>query len=1072
MPTKITERDLKGVTDAESLLLLLAGKLDWPLVSEDPDEILVRVGDAAGRVPIRQLLRFRDDDPFLVLLVELPGTLRRDGARDALREIRRQMREEGRWAGKRVSDLLFIVAGEGYERVEFVRFVERGSRSPKLKAFGWDRARADHKTVREVSLPALALAEAEDGGPDWAKAKWNKAWDVETVTKEFFKGFDALRKDTLGLIAAGVRDEEAAGWATSVMLNRLLFVYFLADQGFLPGGVAKLRQELDRGEFGARYFLPLCLDALGREGPNPPGMEGVPYLNGGLFTRHPVEEAHDVPALPDGHYRKWLDFLGGYRWTLSESESVNTISPHILGYLFERYINQKQMGAYYTKEDVTGYICRSTIVPRLFDLVGETYPGAVRLNLAFLSDDGVRRYLFPSVKGPSKLPTETDYEQAQRSARVARIEGAAAGGEIASVDDFVTHNLDLELLAEDFLAGVREPSVLLAAYDALSRITVLDPTCGSGAFLLAALEVLAPLYDVALRRMRAMVEEAGESAPEVNWAGELNLTEAFDQGVLADPAEAPAITAMRERLAEVAKHPNSDYFVRKRILLRNLYGVDLMPEAVEICKLRLYLALVSAAQPGGALEPLPDVDLNYRAGNALVGFATLEDVQRHYNPGGMAGLEFAEERLIRSSVAKIREINRRQEAGEVPHDLIDEVLAERSAAVMALDREQATLRNLPMDAAFVKSHHPFHWMAEFPTVMLDRGGFDVIVGNPPWVETSTIRDKYELLGYETLRTGNLYVLVTERALAILAGGGRFSFIVQLPIVCADRMNPARELLRRSSARLHVATFGDRPSKLFEGLENCRSTIFLLKQGSGGPLLTTRYHRWSSEFRPHLVSSIEYAPTPERPFFLGVFPKSASDTESGIFARLLERRAPPMSHHLGVTSEHFVYYQEAVQYWTKATIGIPGYRKNGLTGTPGHGRFLYFPDEQRAFAIAALLNSSLFYAYFVAVTDCFHLTANAVEGFPTPHSVTSDSALAQLGARLMDDLHANADWSRIETKKGDVIEYETFYGRQSKSIIDEIDRTLAKHYDLLEEELDFVLNYDAKFRMGRNSEEAE
>ncbi len=69
---------------------------------------------------------------------------------------------------------------------------------------------------------------------------------------------------------------------------------------------------------------------------------------------------------------------------------------------------------------------------------------------------------------------------------------------------------------------------------------------------------------------------------------------------------------------------------------------------------------------------------------------------------------------------------------------------------------------------------------------------------------------------------------------------------------------------------------------------------------------------------------------------------------------------------------------------------------------------------------------------------------------------------------MEDLKANAENKTIKTKDGDLIEYEEFSASQSKPIIDEIDRVLAKHYGFTDEELDFIINYDIKYRMGRDS----
>ena len=81
-------------------------------------------------------------------------------------------------------------------------------------------------------------------------------------------------------------------------------------------------------------------------------------------------------------------------------------------------------------------------------------------------------------------------------------------------------------------------------------------------------------------------------------------------------------------LTQAGKHPNQEYYALKSIVLNNLYGVDIMEEAVEICKLRLFLKLVAQLQSYDQIEPLPDIDFNIRAGNTLVGFTSLDAVQQ------------------------------------------------------------------------------------------------------------------------------------------------------------------------------------------------------------------------------------------------------------------------------------------------------------------------------------------------------------------------------------------------------------------------------------------------------------
>ena len=71
-----------------------------------------------------------------------------------------------------------------------------------------------------------------------------------------------------------------------------------------------------------------------------------------------------------------------------------------------------------------------------------------------------------------------------------------------------------------------------------------------------------------------------------------------------------------------------NYFILKSIIVNNLYGVDIMEEAVEICKLRLFLKLAAQLETGQEIEPLPDIDFNIRAGNTLVGYASRDEVRR------------------------------------------------------------------------------------------------------------------------------------------------------------------------------------------------------------------------------------------------------------------------------------------------------------------------------------------------------------------------------------------------------------------------------------------------------------
>ncbi|MGC2744669.1 MAG: hypothetical protein WA672_15950, partial [Candidatus Angelobacter sp.] len=169
------------------------------------------------------------------------------------------------------------------------------------------------------------------------------------------------------------------------------------------------------------------------------------------------------------------------------------------------------------------------------------------------------------------------------------------------------------------------------------------------------------------------------------------------------------------------------------------------------------------------------------------------------------------------------------------------------------------------------------------------------------------------------------------------------------------------------------------------------------------------------------------------------------------------------------TDQFIFYQESTEYWVKAAIGLPYYRCNGKVGAPPHGRYLYFHDALTAEIVYAILNSSLFYSYFVCYGDCFHLSDTLVSTFPVPLAATKDKGLADLGAAILKDIAQKAEIKQINTKGGDKISYAEFFGWKSKALIDKVDERLASLYCLDDEQLDLVTSFDSKFRLSQTDE---
>jgi hypothetical protein len=121
------------------------------------------------------------------------------------------------------------------------------------------------------------------------------------------------------------------------------------------------------------------------------------------------------------------------------------------------------------------------------------------------------------------------------------------------------------------------------------------------------------------------------------------------------------------------------------------------------------------------------------------------------------------------------------------------------------------------------------------------------------------------------------------------------------------------------------------------------------------------------------------------------------------------------------------------------------------------------------AVICLLSSSLYYWFWIAISDCYHVTKRDVNVLPVPDSLIKDTSLRQLADLLILDLNKHAKTQIRNRADGSQRNEVNFQVGKSKLIIDQIDRTLAEHYGFAQEELDFIINYDIKYR-GNGTDE--
>ena len=541
---------------------------------------------------------------------------------------------------------------------------------------------------------------------------FNTFFDVREIVDRFYAEYEKVRGELAASITfpVEVSKEDRGEYATAVM-NRLVFTYFLQT----PDPATKrsvIPQMFLQDLYGKHartkksYFHCLCrlwFDFFNDDRPRVAAdgiFEQIPYLNGGLFAyREGIEVDgtrvlyHDI-GIPDETWEKVFELLDGYNWTVVENDEDDdelSVTPSILGHIYEKACNQKETGSYYTPDHVTNYIARECIGKLAAD----------RVNAQFKA---TRESFIDVLKKESLSP-----------------------GEIEQVKWF-------------------HKNVLLP-------ITVCDNACGSGAFLLAAEKILVDLHQACDK-----------------WIG------------------GPGMTL---------------HAIKKHVVTRNLFGVDLQPGSVEIAKLRLWLSMIPAmhssenelqcpeqsgvdrsvtirkpvsitmprASGGGSVEPLPNIDYNILPGNSLIGFVKL--------PGNWGKSLLSNPDKLKRVLAEYRVLKdafRSATASADREDLKEKIDAIRKAVRAELD---ALLKeDLAITAGQVAALRPFHWGFECEEVF-SRGGFDIIIGNPPYVRQETLGEFKAILekNYKVY-TGitDLYCYFFERSFQTIKKDGYLGYI--------------------------------------------------------------------------------------------------------------------------------------------------------------------------------------------------------------------------------------------------------------------------------------------------------
>ncbi|MFW6119181.1 MAG: Eco57I restriction-modification methylase domain-containing protein [Planctomycetota bacterium] len=476
-------------------------------------------------------------------------------------------------------------------------------------------------------------------------------------------------------------------------------------------------------------------------------------------------------------------------------------------YLTNDKRERKATGSYYTPDYIVRYIVENTVGPQI-DRLEREYGLAQEIR-----GSAEERRPWDDILDEVLKDKPEDEACAARELW----DGLASDGERRQ---FLLNQLD----------GVRPEH----GYDPPTRVLelkVLDPALGSGHFLVGAL-------DYVTTRLAAMLNEHADS-PVFEGIRE-------DRRKIVESLKRQGIEADEGKLTD-------ENLLRRMVMKRCLYGVDLNPLAVELSKLSLWLHAFTAG------APLSFLDHHVKCGNSLIG-STLEELRREARKaGGLLGLPM--EPLKRAvqhmltvaelSDASFEDVERSREeywkadarvegyramldsltaahfglpeAGQVVefgHDIDLERYRE------SLEEMEADWRELLQKArAIARERRFFHWEVEFPEVFFERrgqgvaekpdAGFDAVVGNPPYVRVRTLKEMedsavpyYESGAYRSaIHVWDIYMLFLERAETLARVGGFCSFIVPVQTLHQPNSLALRELLLSQGGVYEVVDLG-------------------------------------------------------------------------------------------------------------------------------------------------------------------------------------------------------------------------------------------------------------------------
>ena len=758
----IEQQRVFRIKDLDSLLGFLREDLYWDLPEASIDDVsfewtgldLNLSEDVNKKLKgglIRQLQPFATHQPWGIFVVEFAT---REVSIITLRQILRCFVAKRRGARPdlpawQCENLLFICL-YGENGFTFAHFKGDKPYSSKLTTFSWHPGEPI-RTVCEFNLPALVYDYTWT--PETWVEEWQKAFDVEKVNKDFYRRIAQFYYRLTGkegqkreLVLPYVRDDSGSisiyeEFAVR-LIGRSIFCWFLKHKvseeskvPLIPSEALSLSAARETEDFYHSMLEPLFFEVMNKplkdRKPLPiPRSEIIPFLNGGLFEPHHNDFYAGAPnyglKIQDVWFIDFFSLLEKYNFTITENSSIDVdvaVDPEMLGRIFENLLAEVVPETGETARKATG----SYYTPRAI--------------VDYMVEQSLKQYLLTKTElGEEKVNQLLDYGE--------------------SVEDFL-------------------PDEKLAAVTALREIKVIDPACGSGAFLMGI-----------LHRMLAVLEKVD---PRLElWRAQ--YLKSLD-GIVRQTVEK---NISRENWA----------YIRKLMIIRDsIYGVDIQPIAVEIAKLRCFLSLVVDeivldSEGNRGIEPLPNLEFKFVAANTLIGL-----------PEAVSQSAFG----VTATVDKLKELREAYLRSFGTEKL--QIEKEFRATQQKLFKENVQWAVADTLVKRLTEWNPFSYKScgwFNPGWMFGiEHGFDVVIANPPYIKEYVNRMAFDGLRDSPYYRGkmDIWYLFACQSIDHLKNNGVMTFIAQNNWVTSYGASKLRNKVIKDTRIVALSDFGD--YKIFE-----------------------------------------------------------------------------------------------------------------------------------------------------------------------------------------------------------------------------------------------------------------